>query len=279
VGTEFSCEEAESGCELTTHAMAKLILHLPDGSMRDIPLEPGRTTIGRRADNDIHLGFPAVSAEHAAVVTVQSDSFLHDLGSTNGTLVNGNRVTKHFLRDHDKIDIGRQHLVYVMNEAETIDALPPDALSQEMRSLEERVDDLVRSEAPKPLPPPIPEPADVAPDRPRTLADELLADLMETQDEASAVAVASVADAVIKVLTGPNAGQATPMTRPEFVLGRRGAQIAAIRRGDSGYRLVPLADEHRPTVNGSAVEREGVELAFGDTLDVAGVKLRFERAA
>jgi len=259
--------------------MAKLILHLPDGSMRDIPLEPGRTTIGRRADNDIHLGFPAVSAEHAAVVTVQSDSFLHDLGSTNGTLVNGNRVTKHFLRDHDKIDIGRQHLVYVMNEAETIDALPPDALSQEMRSLEERVDGLVRSEAPKPLPPPVPEPADVAPDRPRTLADELLADLMETQDEASAAVVASVADAVIKVLTGPNAGQATPMTRPEFVLGRRGAQIAAIRRGDSGYRLVPLADEHRPTVNGSAVEREGVELAFGDTLDVAGVKLRFERAA
>ena len=50
-----------------------------------------RITIGRRADNDICLPYPAVSGEHAAIVTILADSFLEDLGSTNGTLVNDRR--------------------------------------------------------------------------------------------------------------------------------------------------------------------------------------------
>ena len=73
-------------------------------------------TIGRRADNDICLPFPAVTGEHAAVVTILDDSFLEDLGSPNGTLVNGKAITKHFLRDHDEIDIGRHTLVYFSGE-------------------------------------------------------------------------------------------------------------------------------------------------------------------
>src|SRR5438046_2334723 len=104
--------------------MAKLVLHREGGEMRDIPLDQDRITIGRRADHDVCLPFPAVSADHAEIITVMADSFLHDLGSTNGTFVNGERVTKHFLRNHDKIDIGRQQLVYLTNDAETVEPLP-----------------------------------------------------------------------------------------------------------------------------------------------------------
>ena len=100
--------------------MAKLVLHREGGEMRDIPLDQDRITIGRRADHDVCLPFPAVSADHAEIITVMADSFLHDLGSTNGTLVNGERVSKHFLRDRDKVDIGRQQLVYLTNDAETV---------------------------------------------------------------------------------------------------------------------------------------------------------------
>src|SRR5512133_2067126 len=106
--------------------MAKLVLHRPGGEMRDVPLDQDRLTIGRRADHDVCLPFPAVSADHAEIITVMADSFLHDLGSTNGTFVNGERVTKHFLRNHDKIDIGRQQLVYLTNDAETVEPLPVD---------------------------------------------------------------------------------------------------------------------------------------------------------
>ncbi len=71
------------------NAMGKLVLFLADGTTMDVPLDSERITIGRRADNDVCLPYPAVSGEHAAVVTILADSFLEDLGSTNGTLVNG----------------------------------------------------------------------------------------------------------------------------------------------------------------------------------------------
>ena len=88
--------------------MGKLVLFLADGTTLDVPLDRERITIGRRADNDVCLPYPAVCGEHAAVVTILADSFLEDLGSTNGTLVNGKPIVKHFLRDRDQIDIGRQ---------------------------------------------------------------------------------------------------------------------------------------------------------------------------
>src|ERR1700681_4476095 len=100
--------------------MSKLVLHLEDGTTLDIPLDDERITIGRRADNDVCLPNLAVSSEHAVVVTILADSFLEDLGSTNGTLVNGNPIVKHFLRDRDEIDIGRHKFVYCTDESEVI---------------------------------------------------------------------------------------------------------------------------------------------------------------
>src|SRR4029450_3214057 len=97
--------------------MGKIVLYLADGTTLDIKLARERITIGRRADNDVCLPYPAVSGEHAALVTILSDSFLEDLGSTNGTLVNGKPVAKQFVRDRDQIDIGRQQLGYVADAA------------------------------------------------------------------------------------------------------------------------------------------------------------------
>ena len=96
--------------------MSKLVLFLPDGSTLDIPLERERMTIGRRADNELCLPNLAVSGEHAVVVTILADSFLEDLGSTNGTLVNGKAIAKHFLRDRDEIDIGKHKLIYCADD-------------------------------------------------------------------------------------------------------------------------------------------------------------------
>jgi len=55
------------------------------------------------------------------VVTILSDSFLEDLGSTNGTLVNGNPVRKHFLRNNDVIELGKYKLRYVSDQAEGVE--------------------------------------------------------------------------------------------------------------------------------------------------------------
>jgi len=55
--------------------VGKLVLFLADGTTTDVPLDRERITIGRRADNDVCLPYPAVSGEHAAVVTILADSW------------------------------------------------------------------------------------------------------------------------------------------------------------------------------------------------------------
>jgi predicted component of type VI protein secretion system len=118
--------------------VGKLVLFIADGTTMDIPLDKERITIGRRADNDVCLPYPAVSGEHAAVVTILADSFLEDLGSTNGTLVNGKAIVKHFLTDHDQIDIGRQRLTYMSDNDARVDAVTADR--NQLRGLSEKVE-------------------------------------------------------------------------------------------------------------------------------------------
>ena len=120
--------------------MGKLVLFLKDATPVEIPLVKERVTIGRRPDNDVCLPYPAVSAEHAAVVTILADSFLEDLGSTNGTLVNGRPVAKHFLRDRDQVDIGRQLIVYLADDGARAEPPPTIAGRDDRREPAGRVD-------------------------------------------------------------------------------------------------------------------------------------------
>jgi pSer/pThr/pTyr-binding forkhead associated (FHA) protein len=92
--------------------MAKLIMSLDNAVIREVPLDKERFTIGRKAHNDIQIDNLAVSGEHALIVTILNDSFLEDLGSTNGTLVNGNPVKKHILQTNDIIEIGKYKLKF-----------------------------------------------------------------------------------------------------------------------------------------------------------------------
>ena len=92
--------------------MAKLILSMDGLVLKEIPLTKERTTIGRKPHNDIQIDNLAVSGEHAVIVTILNDSFLEDLGSTNGTVVNGNPVKKHFLQNNDVIELGKYKLKF-----------------------------------------------------------------------------------------------------------------------------------------------------------------------
>lgn len=102
--------------------MAKLILSMDELFLQEIPLNRERLTIGRKPHNDICLEFPTVSGDHAAIVTILDDSFLEDLGSTNGTRVNGAAISKHHLDDGDRIDIGRLHFQYCKHDQPVADS-------------------------------------------------------------------------------------------------------------------------------------------------------------
>lgn len=103
--------------------MAKLVLHGKEGTEREVPLDKQRVTIGRHAENDVCLDDKATSTEHAAVITIGRNSYLQDLESTNGTLVNGAPVRRHTLKHGDVILIGLSHLSY-LDEPVTAEAAP-----------------------------------------------------------------------------------------------------------------------------------------------------------
>ena len=93
--------------------MAKLVLSVDGVTLREVPLSKERMTLGRKPQNDIVIDNIAVSAEHAVIVTLFNDSFLEDLGSTNGTFVNGQPVKKHFLQNGDTIELGKYRLKFI----------------------------------------------------------------------------------------------------------------------------------------------------------------------
>ena len=307
--------------------MGKLVLRLPDGTTRAFALERERVTIGRRADNDICLPFPAVSGEHAAVVTILEDSFLEDLNSTNGTLVNGKPVTKHFLRDNDEIDIGRYTLVYVsgdflpaahhpLPEGNDIVAVmtnggatigddettlvPPLRESRrgvrEASPASERVEarDAERSGATHVADAQAAAPEqrdDVA--RQGTTIERALGGASVASENAShratpesamvapndATAASAFATPSLEVLDGPSAGRTFDLARDDdFVVGRPGVAIAAIRRADDRHRLVHLEGALRARVNGVEIGSSDRPLASGDEIEIAQTRLRYRAA-
>ncbi|CUI09456.1 hypothetical protein BN2497_13689 [Janthinobacterium sp. CG23_2] len=93
--------------------MAKIIISRDHAVIREVELDKDRMTLGRRPDSDIVLPHPAMSGAHAAFTFIMDDVFLEDLGSTNGTYVNGRRVAKHMLEDHDTIVVARFQLEFI----------------------------------------------------------------------------------------------------------------------------------------------------------------------
>ncbi len=74
-------------------------------------LEPGRLLLGRAADNDVVLDHPSVSARHARIDIEPDGTYLTDLGSTNGSTLNGRRVTGSVeLRAQDEVHLGHCEL-------------------------------------------------------------------------------------------------------------------------------------------------------------------------
>ncbi len=96
--------------------MAKLIFLLDGKLLGEYPLNKERISIGRRPSNDIHIDNLAVSGEHATILTLGKDSFLEDLNSTNGTLVNQKLIKKHVLQHNDVIEFGKYQLKYISEE-------------------------------------------------------------------------------------------------------------------------------------------------------------------
>lgn len=93
--------------------MPKLIVSIDGVVVKEVQLTKDRSTLGRRPYNDIVLDHLAVSGEHAMIQIAEGQAMLEDLGSTNGTFVNGRAVRKQLLAHEDLIEVGRYQIRYL----------------------------------------------------------------------------------------------------------------------------------------------------------------------
>ena len=103
--------------------MPKLIVSIDGVVVKEVQLTKDRSTIGRRPYNDVVIDNLAVSGEHAVIQMAAGVATLEDLGSTNGTYVNGKSVKQQSLVDEDVIEVGKYKLKFLDRET-TSAAIP-----------------------------------------------------------------------------------------------------------------------------------------------------------
>lgn len=269
--------------------MAKLILSLDGSVIREIPLDKERVTIGRKAQNDIPIENLAVSGEHACIVTILKDSFLEDLGSTNGTLVNGNPVKKHILQNNDVIEIGKYKLKYVAEapaagggnedfEKTMILRAPPKVAAAPPAPAKPANEPAPPPKPSTPPPTPRPVPPAVKPAAPVTPAPVAAAPAPVAVAPAAA-APARPAEgqplAAVQILTGPSAGKELDLVKNLTTLGKPGLQVAVITRRPQGYFITHVEGAKFPVINGKMIDAQAQPLQDHDVVELAGVKMEF----
>jgi pSer/pThr/pTyr-binding forkhead associated (FHA) protein len=270
--------------------MAKLQFTLDGNALGEFELNKERMTIGRRPANDIHIDNLAVSGEHAAITTIGNDSFLEDMNSTNGTLVNNKTVKKHVLLHNDVIEFGKYQLLYInlaqIKQAATqgtgfentvvmrpaklavAAAVVNDTTKQEVevqqntQLVEEKIEDnpaetvALAQVAHEPDPASAPAPV-VAP----------------TQTPLAAENSPQVGR--LQVLSGANSGRELTLNKALTTLGKPGAQLAVITKRPHGYFITHVEGENLPLVNGLKIGLQAHALNDHDVIDLAGTKMEF----
>ena len=285
--------------------MAKLILSVDGQVLKEYTLSKERTLIGRKPHNDIQIDNLAVSGEHAAIITILNDSFIEDLGSTNGTMVNGKPVKKHFLQNNDVVEIGKHKLKY-FNDAPTAataadfektmiirnpaKAAPPPPkpaadMSDTATNLKPLSAEQTATKAPEASPAPASSAVNTAPPEPKPMAPppapppppqpKPMAQPGASAPPPRAPDGTPLREAVIQVLSGAAAGRTLDLTKNLTTVGKPGLQVAVITKRPNGYFITHVEGATYPTLNGASLGAQAHPLNDHDLIEIAGVKMEF----
>jgi pSer/pThr/pTyr-binding forkhead associated (FHA) protein len=248
--------------------MAKLQFTLEGNSLGEFELNKERMTIGRRPTNDIHIDNLAVSGDHAVVTTIGNDSFLEDLNSTNGTLVNNKPIKKHVLHHNDVIEFGKYQLVYInIAQSKTPVANAGFENTVVMRPTNLKV---VSAEKPEPV---AQQATTIAP----TLLETQAVVEVVSESVAKSPTVENLAPKIgrLQMLNGANSGREMQLSKALTTLGKPGSQVAVITKRANGYFITHVEGENVPFINGQKIGLQAVALNDHDVIDIAGAKMEF----
>lgn len=249
--------------------MAKLHISLDGNSLGEFSLNKERTTIGRRPSNDIHIDNLVVSGDHAVIVTIAGDSFLEDLNSTNGTLVNRKPTKKHVLQHDDVIEFGQYQLRF-------------ENLAQQKTSAQQHGFENTAVMRPAKMHAPMP----IAQDEIKTDAGIKIEVENAPQNilplpviKTASMPVESISSAPkvarLQMLTGSNSGHELLLNKALTTFGEPGVQVVVITKRPHGYFLSHVEGEKRLLINGQKAGPQAYELVDRDVIDMVGMKMEF----
>ena len=222
--------------------MAKLVVSQNGMVEGHYFLDKPRFTLGRMPHSDIYLNHPGVSNVHAVIVTMSNDHILEDMGSTNGTLINGEKIDKHILQNNDTIELGCYQLKYVNQRA-----------NSDMDFDKTMITTVALTEH-----------------------DQLSAQPMLATAVSSARAVkTSFPLGGVRHLKGDFVGHEILINAPLKTFGQPGTQLLMISRRPLGYYVTHVEGRRPPKINGKTIGTQAVLLNVNDRVEIADLELEF----
>ncbi len=225
--------------------MAKFVVSRDGQLVGHFFIDKDRFSLGRHPANDLQLDDPAVSNQHAVIITLGNDQILEDLQSTNGTRVNGKPIAKKtILLNNDQLEIGPYRLDYLSQRA--------------ARNMDFDKTLVAASESWGDEPPPQ---AHVA--------------QLSTAVGAARKASERFARGEVQGLKGRYAGRKIKLDRVLRTFGTPGVQLAVIMRRPHGY-FIGHVEGRKPTrVNGRPIGSDLQPLRDYDLIEIGTEQLRF----
>jgi pSer/pThr/pTyr-binding forkhead associated (FHA) protein len=243
--------------------MPKITLKFKENVLADYHLPPGCSLkIGRRKDNDIVLDNLAVSSHHGKIDSA-GDGFVYiDLKSKNGSFINQQLVSSHWLQDGDVIFIGKHSLTFAYFESEIH---PEDKKQSEMEKTMVMDTNEYRSMVnpkdpqPKPVDPPKSKPAEINKNKPvRGYITYLTGSegTLALKQKVTKIGKDASNDIVIK----------------GWKIGKTAATISRTR---DGYYFSYVNGLAKPRINDKRTSNKPIKLNELDIIQIGSIKLQF----
>ena len=191
--------------------------------------------IGRYEHLEIVLNDASISRRHGELAASDQGWIVRDLGSTNGTYVNGKPIKQQVLRNGDMVEMGKYRIRFLL-DAPASGYDRGAGFSNSAFTLDRQGGVTAPQSRPAPL---------------------------------------AGSGGVVRVVTGPAAGREVALTKVVTTLGKPGVVVASITRRHHSFVLAHVDGTQKPLLNGSAIGAEPMPLKSGDRIALAGAEMEF----
>jgi pSer/pThr/pTyr-binding forkhead associated (FHA) protein len=231
--------------------MSKIIVSFKGATIAEYDVRPGEMIIGRKSSADVQIDSLAVSGSHAKISTQGDTTTIEDLGSTNGSFIDGQKITSHTLNNGDAVQIGKHTITFVSGPSAAVEEDDDDDDEFEKTVV------LGVNAMPNIATPP-PKPATPAP---------------------GATAASAPQVGGLQILNGPRSGLIFKLTKSLTNVGQKGHCAAVISRRGGGYHLAHVDGPNPPSVNGEQLGKQARPLQEGDVVEIGTIKMQFMASA